>query len=149
MTIPQSAVLYAQSAGSVPEGPMFPVYSDSPPTFANVNYPLGKRWITPSIEYVLTSFTSVSNQISANWSALSSSSSVEIVLAGLSQNLSSGDLVISNPVINTSSVVLITPNIIDEANAGLWGVVVGTGNFTITSNNPSDTTNFYYSVFNQ
>lgn len=146
MSTPVGASLYTQGFGSRPENVEIPFYSSVAPASTNVNFPLGKRWITPNSEYVLTSFTSSNGSLSANWSIVGVTG-YGIALSGITPSLSSGSVTISNSLITSSSVVIYSAQAVSPT-SGTWSVTVSNGSFQITSNAAGDTTNFYYIVIN-
>lgn len=147
MTSPMGAQVYTLGFGIRPENVEIPIYSLSNPSQTNINYPIGKRWITPSVEFVLTSFTSANGATLANWSPLGSGL-FQINAAGLTPNLSNGSVTVSNAAIKSNSVIIYSVNNLDPNN-GLYGIgSVTNGSFTINSSQSAETSNFFYLVVN-
>lgn len=76
MTYPQGANTYTLGFGSRGENVEVPTYSTRAPSTADVNYPIGKRWINQAsnTEYSLTSFTTTQGVVSATWTLLGAGS---------------------------------------------------------------------------
>ena len=102
MTIQPGAMLYTQGFGSRPEGVEVPHIETRAPTAADVNYPIGKRWINTASgsEYSLTSFTTTNNLTVANWGFLGSSS-------GDLNSLTTDDMTV---VLPTAGTILLSGN---------------------------------------
>lgn len=143
MTIQTGANLYTQGFGSRPENVEIPFLTNRPPTSADVNYPLGKRWVDTSAgnEYTLTQFSSVGATVTANWAFLGGSS-------GDLNTLTTDDLTVVTPSagnINLSgSGSITTVGAASTATVELTGltnhnVLVGAGTTTITKVAPSAT----------
>ncbi len=146
MSFPSSAVLNTQGFGNRPENVEIPFYSVVAPASTNVNFPLGKRWITSSGEYVLTSFTSSNGALIANWTGLGASGLV-IDAAGVSNPMVAGLLTVTNSKVTSSSIIIYSGNTLN--NPGIWGLQgQTTGSFQITSDNSADTSTFNYIVVN-
>lgn len=77
MTFSSGAVVNTVAFGNRPENVEIPVVSQVNPASTDVNYPVGKRWINSAsnVEWVLTSFSSVSGITSATWTLLEAASS--------------------------------------------------------------------------
>jgi hypothetical protein len=69
MTIQPGAVLNTQGFGNRPENVEVPVIETRNPTIADVNYPLGKRWINriANSEYTLTSQSTLGGVLTSTW----------------------------------------------------------------------------------
>lgn len=69
MTIQPGGNLYTQGFGTRPENVEVPFISNRAPSTMDNGFPIGKRWVNSAANtvYVLTSFSSTPNMISANW----------------------------------------------------------------------------------
>jgi len=147
MTVAVGANLYTQGFGSRPENVEIPFTSTRNPASSDVNFPLGKRWINASGEWVLTSFTSSQGSISANWTQLGSPQAYYVALAGVTANLSAGTVTISSPLITTQSIIIYSAHTL-SGTLGFWEIQLSNGQFNIVSDNVLDTSNFFYAVIN-
>ena len=144
--IPTGAMLNTQGFGNKPAN--IPFYSNADPASNNVNFPLGQRWLCPSGEYVLTSFSSANNNITATWTLLGSNAGYQISSAATTPgSLSGGTLLVTDNACHTSSIVIITGRNLGGT-VGFWVVIPGSGNFTISSSSSTDTSDFFYIIVN-
>lgn len=147
MSTPTPAMLYTQGYGSRPESVEVPVYSLVAPSSSNINYPLGKRWVLPGSEYVLTSFTSSNGALSANWTLLGNSGSVIIASAGTTAAMTAGSVNVTDANAETTSVIIYSVNT-SGGTVGNTSVVAGTGSFVINSSSNTETSTFNYIIVN-
>lgn len=71
MTFQPGANLYAVAVGTHPEGVEVPFISTVAPSSSSVNFPIGKRWIVPTVgEYVLQALSSAGGTLTATWTLL-------------------------------------------------------------------------------
>ncbi len=145
------AMLYTQGSASRPENIEIPFLSNVAPSSSNVNFPLGKRWIdqTGNQEYVLTSFTSFANMLSANWTVLAGTFN-GISSLGTTDALSNGSVSVSDATCLSTSQIFITAKNI-SGTAGHWFIPPGNitaGNFIINSTQTSDASSFTYMIVN-
>lgn len=83
MSIQPGANLYTIAFGNRPENVEVPHIETRAPTSADVNYPLGKRWVfINNGEYTLTGITITNNVGSANWALLGTNSGALNTLTG-------------------------------------------------------------------
>jgi hypothetical protein len=143
------SVLNTQGFGNRPEGVEIPFVTSRAPSPSDVNYPIGKRWITPpqNAEFVLTSKASFYTSTTSIWSLLSSTSgSYYISAGGITPPMVNGSITVSNPAILSSSYVFTSGAVL--AGVGIISVSnVSNGSFTLTGES-GETSSFYYIVVN-
>src|ERR1700729_1500512 len=84
MTVTQGANLYTVAYGTRPEAVEIPTFQPRAPTTSDVQWPLGKEWINTvgNGVYKLTSFTTTSGVVTANWTLLGTSGGALNTLTG-------------------------------------------------------------------
>ena len=71
MSFQPGANLYAVAVGTHPEGVEVPFISTMAPSSSSVNFPIGKRWVVPTVgEYVLQALSSAGATLTATWTLL-------------------------------------------------------------------------------
>ncbi len=148
MTIQSGVMLYTQGQGSSPENVQIPIVMNRAPLPTDKRYPIGKRWIdsTGQLEYCLTSFSYSGNILVPTWTVLSSSAS-QILAAGVTPNMVAGSVNVTVSSMTSTSIVMFSAANLSASN-GQVSVAPHSGNFTLTSVNTSETSNFYYMVLN-
>lgn len=110
---------YTTNGNKITTDPFVYVLETRDPTVQDVNYPQQKMWINLTTEklFVLTSFSTVTGVIQANWSELSSSTSDVNSLTG-------DDAIVINPVSNNINVVGATLGAFETQSGGA-GILEG------------------------
>lgn len=148
MTYPKPSALYTQGSAIRSQNVEIPFYATRAPTNFDINYPVGKRWVTSDNEYCLTGFI-YDNGNNANWTSLSSSGAY-IVSSGITPELNNGSITVFDSSVVPSSIIIYSANNLG-IDSGNWGCPISTitnGSFTIISTQVNDSTNFFYAVFN-
>lgn len=142
MTFQPGQNVYTQATGSYPQNVEVPIIQTTAPTLSDINYPLGKRWVdkVAGNEYCLTSFSSSSTGLTANWAFLGSSS-------GDLNSLTTDDMTVVTPTAGTilfhgtaNQIVTTGGNAPGQVTAALSPTLVAPGSITATTSITSTTT---------
>jgi hypothetical protein len=148
------ANVYGIGVGSRPENVEVPHLDVRAPTTSDVNWPVGKGWVDTvnNAAYVLTSFTSLNGQVTANWAGTAGGSVLLNTLSGDSGTAmpSSGNIKLAGTsqqittAASGSTVTFSVPNTFSfGSNSGVNSgtLLAGSGGLTLTSANGNNTIN--------
>jgi len=147
MTFQPGATVYTQSFGSRPENVEVPHLDVRAPTPADINYPVGKRWVNTvgNAEYSLTSFSTTGNITTANWGLLGTTGGALNTLTGDSGGAISptaGNITLAgtgDQIATTGSGSTITFSLIGPYTPATYtahGVLIGEGSSSIVATTP-------------